>query len=132
MRNINLIVVIISIISISYSCCKKGPYPVAALKVSYPDLSNAETLNAIRTINNFSVIIDTISLGELNASNSFSAIIEFDNDPPNYILYIENTTYIDTISEIVIQRKGCKEKIDKFQYKLNGDILTNNYLEIKK
>jgi len=112
------------------SCCKE-PYPVAGLTVNYPNLSNSETLKVVRTDNNnISTIIDTISIGELNISNNYSVFIEFENDPKNYILYIENTQYIDTISEILVERKGCNEKIKNFQYKFNGQTRTDNKLTI--
>ncbi|MFP5471789.1 MAG: hypothetical protein ACLGGV_09355, partial [Bacteroidia bacterium] len=97
----------------------------------YPNLSSSKTLKAARTDkNNLSTIIDTISIGELNTSNNYSTFIEFENEPPNYILFIENTQYVDTISEILVERKGCKEKIKNFQYKFNGQTGTDNKLTI--
>lgn len=127
------LVTIFSIIasSLIYTSCCKGPYPVAGVTVSYPNLSNSETLKAARTDkNNLSVIIDTISIGQLNASNNYSVFIEFENEPPNYIIYVENTQHIDTISEILVERKGCKEKIKNFQYKFNGQTQTDDKLII--
>jgi len=127
------LVTIISIIlsSMIYTSCCKGPYPIAGLTVSYPNLSSSETLKVVRTDkNNLSTIIDTISIGELNTSNNYSTFIEFENEPPNYILFIENTQYVDTISEILVERKGCKEKIKNFQYKFNGQIRTDSKLTI--
>jgi hypothetical protein len=127
------LVTIISIIlsSMIYTSCCKEPYPVAGITVNYPNLSSSETLKAVRTDKNIlSIIIDTISIGELNNSNNYSVFIEFENEPPNYILYIENTQYADTISEILVERKGCKEKIKNFQYKFNGQTRTDNKLTI--
>lgn len=124
-------ILVITVNSLIYTSCCKGPYPVAGLTVSYPNLSNSETLKAVRTDkNNLSVIIDTISIGELNTSNNYSVFIEFENESPNYIIYLENTQHIDTISEILVERKGCKEKIKNFQYKFNGQIRTDNKLTI--
>lgn len=122
---------VILFLSILINSCCKGPYPSAGLTVSYPNLSSSATLKAARTDkNNFSIIIDTISIGELNSSNNYSVIIPFEDESPNYILYVENTQYIDTISEILIERKGCKEKIKNFQYKFNKQIRTDNKLII--
>jgi len=42
----------------------------------------------------------------------------FDENSPNYILFIEGTSYNDTISDINFERKGCKEKIKNFEYSL--------------
>lgn len=124
-------ILVITVNSLIYTSCCKEPYPVAGLTVSYPNLSNSETLKAVRTDkNNLSVIIDTISIGELNTSNNYSVFIEFENESPNYIIYLENTQHIDTISEILVERKGCKEKIKNFQYKFNGQIRTDNKLTI--
>jgi hypothetical protein len=127
------LVTIFSIIvsSLIYTSCCKGPYPVSGITVSYPNLSSSETLKAVRTDkNNLSIIIDTINIGELNNSNNYSVFIEFENEPPNYIIYVENTQHIDTISEIMVERKGCKEKIKNFQYKFNGQLRTDNKLTI--
>lgn len=125
-----LIIGIIANLFIYTSCCK-GPYPVAGVTVKYPNLSSSETLKAVRTDkNNISIIIDTIAVGELNSSNDYSAFIEFENEPPNYIIFIENTQYSDTISEILVERKGCKEKIENFQYEFNGQIHTSENLTI--
>ena len=112
--------------------CGKNPYPEAGITVSYPELTNSETLKAKRTDrNNLSVIIDTLVFGQLNPFNSYSAIIIFENDSPNYILYVENTSYIDTISEIVFERKGRNEEIKNFRYKFNGQTRTSTKLTIK-
>lgn len=118
--------------SIIYTSCCKEPYPVAGFTVIYTNLSSPETLKAVRTDkNNLSIVIDTINIGELNTSNNYSAFIEFENESPNYIIYIENTTYSDTISEISVERKGCKDKIKNFQYKFNGKTRTDKKLIIK-
>jgi hypothetical protein len=104
---------------------------VAALKVKYPNLSASGQLQAVRTErNNFSSIIDTIALGELNESNSFSVIIEFEENSPDFILFIEGTAYTDTIFEISFERKSCSEKIINFEYKFNGDLRTSKELII--
>lgn len=126
------IVILTMILSTCFitSCCK-APYPVAAINVNYPKLSNSETLKAVRTDkNNYAIILDTINIGKLNAANNYSVIIEFENESPNYILYVENTQYIDTISEITFERKGCKKTIKNFQYKFNGQVRTDNKLTI--
>lgn len=130
MKTLGAIILIIVSSMIFKSCCK-GPYPVAGITVNYPSLSSSATLKAVRTAkNNLSIIIDTISIGELTNSNNYSVFIEFENEPPNYIIYVENTQYNDTISEINIDRKGCKNKIKKIQYKFNGQIRTDHKLII--
>ncbi len=114
------------------SCCKQGPYPVVGLKVKYTNLTTSSGLKAIRTDrNNISSVLDTISLGELNSSNSYSLLIEFEQNSPNYILYIENSSYIDTISNINYERKRCKSKIKNFEYEFNGEKRTETELMIK-
>jgi hypothetical protein len=121
----------IIVISCIYTSCCKGPYPVAGLTVNYPNLSGSGTLKALRTDkNNLSIIIDTISIGELNHSNNYSVFIEFENEPPNYIIYIGHTQYTDTISEIIVEREGCREKIKNFQYKFNGQTRTDKKITI--
>jgi hypothetical protein len=128
-----ILVTIFSIIasSLIYTSCCKEPYPVAGVTVSYPNISNSETLKAARTDkNNLSIIIDTLTVGELNSSNNYSAFIEFENEPLNYIIYLENTQYRDTISEILVERKGCNDKIKNVQYKFNGQTRSDKKLTI--
>ncbi|MCF8338555.1 MAG: hypothetical protein K9I74_11310 [Bacteroidales bacterium] len=104
---------------------------MAGLTVKYPNLSGSTQLQAARTErNNISSVLDTISLSELNASNSFSAIIEFEKNSPNYILFIEGTSYNDTISDITFEREGCNDEIVNFEYKFNGELRTDNELTI--
>ena len=74
--------------------------------------------------------MDTIIIGELNTSNNYSVFIELENEPSNYIIYVDNTQHIDTISEILVERKSCKEKIKNFQYKFNGQTHADNKLTI--
>jgi len=127
MKRIALIIVS----SLIYTSCCKGPYPVVGIIVNYPNLSNSEMIKAVRTDkNNFSIIMDTIYIGKLSNSNNYSVFIELENEQPNYIIYVENTQYIDTISEIKVERKGCKEKIKSFQYKFNGQTRTDNKLTL--
>jgi hypothetical protein len=113
------------------SCCQ-GPYEIATIKVSYPNISTTSYLKAIRTdkITTNISLVDTISLGELNSSNSFSAIIEFGDNPLNYLIYVVNTEYSDTITEVTYEREGCKKDIVDFKYKFNGEVRTDNELTI--
>ena len=120
------------IITFFISSCCKGPYEIATIKVSYPNISTPCYLKAIRTEKvtmNIS-IVDTITLGELNSTNSFSAIIKFGDNPFNYLIYIENTEYSDTITEITYDREGCDEHIENFKYKFNGELRTDKELII--
>ncbi|NOY49749.1 MAG: hypothetical protein GXO88_04180 [Chlorobi bacterium] len=115
------------------SCCK-GPYEIATVKVSYPNISTTSYLKAIRTqeTNANTFLTDTISLGELNSSNSFSAIIEFGDNPLDYLIYVENTSYSDTISKVAYDRVGCDKHIENFKYIFNGELRTDNELTINE
>jgi hypothetical protein len=105
--------------------------PVAAISINYPDISNSKILKAVRTDrNNFSDIIDTISLGELHSYNNYTATIEFEDNPLNYIISVEDTHYTDTISEIMFERDS-KNKIRNFEYRFNGQKRTDVRLTIK-
>jgi hypothetical protein len=121
-------IIIVFLIS---SCCQ-GPYEIATIKVSYPNISTTSYLKAIRTdkITTNISLVDTISLGELNSSNSFSAIIEFGDNPLNYLIYVVNTEYSDTITEVTYEREGCKKDIVDFKYKFKGEVRTDNELTI--
>ncbi|MEN8884643.1 MAG: hypothetical protein ABF244_10505, partial [Flavobacteriaceae bacterium] len=92
------------------SCCgKKGPYVVPGMQVSYENLGAPKELMLIETERgNLSQVIDTSSLGELNSNNSYKSILSFGNNSPNYILYIEGTSYQDTLSDIYFEEDQCK------------------------
>ena len=112
------------------SCCKgKGPQVVAALRVTYPNLSVSKDLKLIETEkNDISQILDTITLGELNSNNSYLQPLFFDDNSTNYILFVEGTSYQDTISDVYFEEDECKNEIINFSYKLNGDLRTETTL----
>lgn len=124
---------IIAVLAIIMSACCKGPYPIATLSISYPNLAEKSELKTyISDRNDISNIYDTVVFGELNESNSFTYVIEFDENSANYILFIDSTSYSDTISEIAYRRKSdCKETIEDFQYRLNGELRSDNKLTIE-
>ena len=123
---------IIAILSLMISSCCKGPYEVAVISISYPNLSSSSVLNAHKTDrNNLNNITDTLVLGELNEQNSYTISIELKEDSPNYILFIESNSQVDTLSEINFSRKNnCKESIKDFHYKFNEELMTTDQLHI--
>jgi len=122
-----LILIGVIMVVILSSCCK-GAWEIAVIEVSYPSITASSTLKAIRTErNNLNAIVDTIFLGKLTLQNSFSALIEFDDNPFNYIIYIDSTIYMDTISDMTYDREGCSDDIENFQYKFNGFHSTSKF-----
>ena len=131
---IRLILSIVIAVLFIGSCCK-GAYEIAVIKVSYPNITNTSILKAVRSHENNSTttIVDTIYLGELNSANSYSAIIEFEENSLNYFIFVENTNYFDTISEITYNREeGCNDNIENFKCKFNGELQTDSELIIKQ
>jgi len=124
---------LIALLALIMASCCKGPYPIAAVSVSYPNLFSTKQLKAYTTDrDNLNNITDTLFLGELNASNSFTTVIDFDENAPNYILFVEGTIYTDTLSEIDYSRKNnCKKTIENFQYKFNGDLRIDTKITIE-
>jgi hypothetical protein len=123
-----------AIISVMFfhTSCNKGPYPIAGITIVYPNLSNSQSLRVVRTQKNiFSAIIDTLNSRELNQTNNYSSFLEFENESVNYLLFVENTEHIDTISDVIIKRKACKNKIKTVKYRFNGKIQTENELRIE-
>lgn len=123
---------IIAILALIITSCCKGPYEVAGISISYPNLDSPSVLNAyITERNNFNELIDTLTIGELNEQNSYTLFIEFKENSPNYILRIENTLKYDTLSNISYNRKtNCKENVTDFKYRLNGELITSRQLSI--
>jgi hypothetical protein len=106
----------------STSCCKKSPYEVAGVSLKYPNLADEQTLKALRYTGLNYQSADTIALGALNNGNDYGLFFEFQEQEGsyyNYILFIENTDYKDTLTNIMVERKRC-EKIKNITYRWNG------------
>jgi len=124
--------IILSIL-IMGSCCK-NPYAIAAVSVTYTNLESSSTLKAYLTDrNDLSSIKDTLILSYLSEVNNYTASIEFSENSPNYILFIEGSTSTDTLTDIYYIRKPsrCKETIEDFQYRFNGKLTSSPRLTIE-
>ena len=132
MKQIALIFTILILVFINVSC-NKNKCEIAAVRLCYPEIKDNENLkiHIIRTEqNDLSSIIDTVNL-EVN-HNYFSLeltgyeqhdgyIGHFDN----YIVYIENTEYRDTVTDIKIEwEEPCK--VASCQYRFNGELHNGN------
>jgi len=114
------------------SCCKE-PHAVAALSITYSNMDTNTYVKAYLTDrNDLSMISDTIALGELHSYNNYTVSIDFEENSMNYILFIENSAYIDTISDVNFDVKGsCKPKIENFSYKFNGQKRTDALISVE-
>jgi len=114
------------------SCCKE-PHAVAALSITYSNMNTNTYVKAYLTDrNDLSMISDTIALGELHSYNNYTVSIDFEENSMNYILFIENSAYIDTISDVNFDVKGsCKPKIENFSYKFNGQKRTDALISVE-
>ena len=131
MKRIVLLFTILVLVFINVSC-NKNKCEIAAVRLNYPEMKDNETLkiNIIRTEqNDLSTIIDTAEF-EVNhnyfplelANNEHDGYIgHFDN----YIVYIENTEYRDTVTDIKIEwEEPCK--VASCQYRFNGELHNGN------
>ncbi len=127
MKSLIVIFAIIASSVLYVSCGNQDHDSIVGITLSYPELTKSEMLKAVRTDkNDISAIIDTINVGELNSSNNYSIFVELEDAQPNYIVYVENTQYIDTISDVCVGKKCRRERNRKFQYKFNGCTQDNN------
>lgn len=116
------IILFILITILQVSCCWKVPEPVAAVNIVYTNLNRNENLFIVRSAeNDFSLIIDTIR-GALHEYNKYTVSINFKEKDYNYIIFVENTSYSDTITDVnyEIEERRCKTKLINFEYKWNG------------
>ena len=131
MKRIVLLFTILVLVFINVSC-NKNKCEIAAVRLNYPEMKDNETLkiHIIRTEqNDLSSIIDTAEF-EVNhnyfplelANNEHDGYIgHFDN----YIVYIENTEYRDTVTDIKIEwEEPCK--VANCQYRFNGELHNGN------
>lgn len=113
-----------------HSCCGSGPWPVAGVSVKYPNITTDESVNAIRfkSVPVFN-ITDTIHLGNINESHQ-EVLADFDHINSDFIISVEGTQYLDTITDIYYSRSRCRDKLVDFEYKLNGKRKTAQQIEI--
>lgn len=132
MKRIALIFTILVLVFINVSC-NKNKCEIAAVRLCYPEIKDNENLkiHIIRTeMNDLASIIDTVNL-EVN-HNYFSLELtgyeQHDGDIghfDNYIVYIENTEYRDTVTDIKIEwEEPCK--VASCQYRFNGELHNGN------
>lgn len=131
MKRLVLLFTILILVFINVSC-NKNRCEIAAVRLNYPEMKDNETfkIHIIRTEqNDLSSIIDTAEF-EVNhnyfplelANNEHDGYIgHFDN----YIVYIENTEYRDTVTDIKIEwEEPCK--VASCQYRFNGELHNGN------
>jgi len=129
--------VISALVLICISCDKYGNRgcEVAAVTLRYPEIKGADTLKfcVIKTEqNNLSAVVG-VGKYEIINSNHFPLELndidherygygEYFND---YIVYIENTEYRDTVTDIKIEwEEPCK--VASCQYRFNGELHNGN------
>ena len=132
MKRIVLLFTILILVFINVSC-NKNKCEIAAVRLNYPEMKDNEALkiHIIRTEqNDLSSIIDTAEFEvnhnyfplELTGYEQHDGYIgHFDN----YIVYIENTEYRDTVTDIKIEwEEPCK--VASCQYRFNGELHNGN------
>ena len=131
MKRLVLLFTILVLVFINVSC-NKNKCEIAAVRLNYPEIKDNETfkIHIIRTEqNDLSSIIDTAEFEvnhnyfplELTNNEHDGYIGKFDN----YIVYIENTEYRDTVTDIKIEwEEPCK--VVNCQYRFNGELHNGN------
>lgn len=122
----------IFLIVILGSCCKV--YLATGLTFHYPNLNSPAELK-VYSINkeNSELIMDTLLVTELNASNDYTYFVEF-RSPEVYDYLIEvDSIYSDTITDYTYEVKGfnCNTRVESNEYLHNGSSQTNMTLEIQ-
>ena len=128
-RNANTVLFLVILIS---GCCNTGEYEPGGITVSYPALNDDGQLKAyiVRPANNYQ-IIDTISHGRLTELNDYTIFVNFEFYRDDQILFIEDTEYQDTITDISFDRSSCKKTIKNLEYWLNGEFRTDKTIIFK-
>ena len=108
------------LMGVIFSACCRGPYEAPVFRISYPSAVNGKDLY-VKSYNEESLNFpDTISLGNLNSSNDYTQLLEINKETNAYVIFIPETTYYDSISDVNVVRKKCEKNIDRIEYKLNG------------
>lgn len=132
MRRIALLFTILVLVFINVSC-NKNKCEIAAVRLNYPEINDNENLkiHIIRTeMNDLASIIDTVNL-EVNHNYFPLELAGYEQHDgyighfDNYIVYIENTEYRDTVTDIKIEwEEPCK--VASCQYRFNGELHNGN------
>ena len=117
------------VLAFTSSCCKR-PYEVPVLRISYPELNENKLLRvAIYKNDNFGTPQE-LTLGELTETNNYSQPLEVNESVIAYVVFINETSYRDSIYNIAIKRDKCEKSIESIQYKLNGVEKESKRIEI--
>ena len=133
MKRLVLLFTILVLVFINVSC-NKNRCEIAAVRLNYPEMKDNETfkIHIIRTEqNNLSSIIDTAEF-EVNHNYFPLELNDIDHERygygeyfNDYIVYIENTEYRDTVTDIKIEwEEPCK--VASCQYRFNGELHNGN------
>lgn len=132
MKRIALLFTILILVFINVSCNKNKCCEIAAVRLNYPEIKDNETfkIHIIRTEqNDLSSIVDTAKF-EVNHNYFPFELADKDQDGyvghfNDYIVYIENTEYRDTVTDIKIEwEEPCK--VASCQYRFNGELHNGN------
>ena len=114
------------------ACCKIQVIPV--LRLIYPEAQPETTAMIIQTVKgDLSQKLDTLpDMLRLTGDGQSAIWLEVDNTMYDYIIQVDSALYVDTITDVSYRTKGrgCSYKILDFQYKHNGELKTDNDLEI--
>tara|TARA_R110002050_G_C8959645_1_gene514164 strand:+ start:3005 stop:3397 length:393 start_codon:yes stop_codon:yes gene_type:complete len=119
MKNVGVLALIISFLALQ-SCCKnKAPLSIPAIGVEYINLTGSVLLYDIEIDrNDISQVIDTTQV-YLSESNKHFYLFEFKEGENTHILFISDSTSIDTLSNFSFNKDKC-DVIESFGYKHNG------------
>lgn len=129
---INLALIILAV-TIS-SCCKRTGYPLADISIHYAEDFGGKMIYDIRTSrSDFEEVIDTSEImgarSNSNQSTGFGIRLILDDEKYNHILMTMDSSRIDTISQIIVDRDKC-EDVQTIGYLWNGEYSTKIFREV--
>jgi len=114
-----------------HSCCNNETFEAGGITVHYPNIDTvAELRSYILQPGSDHEIRDSVDRGTLHAGNNHTLFINFEFFREDQILYVVNTNYRDTITNIYFERDRCRTSIKNFEFMLNGTYLTDREVSI--
>lgn len=122
----NIGVKIIFVLIFFSSCNCKDYLRIIVVNVSYHNLPVSDVCFLVRIEQgNMANIIDTTVIDELTLSNNYTAEILPIDYKYDYLIYLQNSSHIDTISSFSVKKDRCNQ-IEDYSFYFNGQKIEEN------
>lgn len=103
-----------------FSGCCDNHLEIPGIRMHYDNVADNILLFQVRlNKSDINEVVDTISLGELNMSNSFMYFHNLSQNDYHYVFFTSDSNHLDTISHATFDYGKCNE-MENLTFLLNG------------